>query len=253
MAAIVLKPDSTLGPQGALDFRQDKCRTSRFPDTCGSSIRCPSPTLSGSSSRSSRPKGSRRRACGIVNRSVTRRGGRAMTGRARQVHLVEYPVGEVTRTTSSPSTSRSPIPALARCRADPVHARRSRHATAPPGERSRRAFHSFALNAAMDGIWAVGEVIETRSGLPARGYRVARERVARLRDRHRRRAGARRDRDAGPARHVRRAGGEVPRAAGRDGRDRGVRGPRSTPRSYGTGTSFGSRRPPGRSAASPPR
>ena len=64
-------------------------------------------------------------------------------------------------------------------------------------------FNSFALNAPMDDIWAVGEVIESRADGFAPGDSVWHAKGWRdYADRHRRRAGARRHRHAGRDRHI---------------------------------------------------
>ena len=87
-----------------------------------------------------------------------------MTGRARQVHLVEYPVGEVTPdhfvTVDVDVPDPGPGQVLVRnlfTSVDPGMRLRLRE-SGPAGY-----FNSFALNAAMDDIWAVGEVVESRA------------------------------------------------------------------------------------------
>ena len=87
-----------------------------------------------------------------------------MTGRARQVHLVEYPVGEVTPDHFVTVDVEVPDPGPGQVLV------RNLFTSVDPGMRLRLResgpagyFNSFALNAAMDDIWAVGEVIESRA------------------------------------------------------------------------------------------
>ena len=87
-----------------------------------------------------------------------------MMERARQVQLVEYPVGEVTPdhfvTVEVDVPEPQPGQVLVRntfTSVDPGMRLRLRE-SGPAGY-----FNSFPLNAAMDDIWAVGEVIESRA------------------------------------------------------------------------------------------
>lgn len=87
-----------------------------------------------------------------------------MTARARQVHLVEYPVGEVTPDHFVTVDVEVPDPGPGQVLV------RNLFTSVDPGMRLRLResgpagyFNSFPLNAAMDDIWAVGEVIESRA------------------------------------------------------------------------------------------
>jgi NADPH-dependent curcumin reductase CurA len=85
-----------------------------------------------------------------------------MPRRARQVHLVEYPIGEVTPDhfvvveddVSAPGPSQVFVSNMFTS-VDPGMRLRLRR-TGPAGY-----FNSFRLNAPMDDIWAVGQVIES--------------------------------------------------------------------------------------------
>ena len=87
-----------------------------------------------------------------------------MTQRARQVQLVEYPVGEVTPAHFVTVEVEVPEPQPGQVLV------RNTFTSVDPGMRLRLResgpagyFNSFPLNAAMDDIWAVGEVIESRA------------------------------------------------------------------------------------------
>src|SRR5947209_8916101 len=87
-----------------------------------------------------------------------------MTERARQVQLVEYPVGEVTPDHFVTVEVEVPEPQPGQVLV------RNTFTSVDPGMRLRLResgpagyFNSFPLNAAMDDIWAVGEVIESRA------------------------------------------------------------------------------------------
>jgi NADPH-dependent curcumin reductase CurA len=87
-----------------------------------------------------------------------------MTQRARQVQLVEYPVGEVTPDHFVTVEVDVPEPAPGQVLV------RNTFTSVDPGMRLRLResgpagyFNSFPLNAAMDDIWAVGNVIESRA------------------------------------------------------------------------------------------
>ena len=84
--------------------------------------------------------------------------------RARQVHLVEYPRGEVTPDHFVTVEVDVPEPGPGQVLV------RNTFTSVDPGMRLRLResgpagyFNSFALNAPMDDIWAVGEVIESRA------------------------------------------------------------------------------------------
>ena len=83
---------------------------------------------------------------------------------ARQVHLVEYPAGEVTPAHFVTVDVEVPDPAPGQVLV------RNTFTSVDPGMRLRLResgpagyFNSFPLNAPMDDIWAVGEVIESRA------------------------------------------------------------------------------------------
>jgi len=87
-----------------------------------------------------------------------------MTQRARQVQLVKYPVGEVTAEHFVTVEVEVPEPQAGQVLV------RNTFTSVDPGMRLRLResgpagyFNSFPLNAAMDDIWAVGEVIESRA------------------------------------------------------------------------------------------
>ena len=87
-----------------------------------------------------------------------------MTQRARQVHLVEYPLGEVSPDHFVTVEVEVPEPQPGQVLV------RNTYTSVDPGMRLRLResgpagyFNSFPLNAAMDDIWAVGEVIESRA------------------------------------------------------------------------------------------
>ena len=87
-----------------------------------------------------------------------------MTDRARQIHLVEYPMGEVTPDHFVTVEVDVPEPGPGQVLV------RNTFTSVDPGMRLRLResgpagyFNSFPLNAAMDDIWAVGEVIESRA------------------------------------------------------------------------------------------
>ena len=84
--------------------------------------------------------------------------------RAHQIHLVEYPRGEVTRDHFVTVEVDVPEPGPGQVLV------RNTFTSVDPGMRLRLResgpagyFNSFALNAPMDDIWAVGEVIESRA------------------------------------------------------------------------------------------
>src|SRR6478609_2543856 len=119
---------------------------------------------SGSSSRSSRPRASRPRASGTARASDTKSAGSAMAQRTRHVQLVRYPAGQV-----SPDdfvTVEADLPPL-----EPGQVLvRNSFTSVDPGMRLRLResgpagyFNSFPLNAPMDDIWAVGEVVESQA------------------------------------------------------------------------------------------
>ena len=91
-----------------------------------------------------------------------------MVRRARQVQLIEYPVGEVTPGHFVTVEVDVPDPAPGQVLV------RNTFTSVDPGMRLRLQesgpagyFNSFPVNAPMDDIWAVGEVIESRAAREA--------------------------------------------------------------------------------------
>jgi len=87
-----------------------------------------------------------------------------MSRRARQVQLIEYPAGEVTPDHFVTIEVEVPEPGPGQVLV------RNTFTSVDPGMRLRLResgpagyFNSFPLNGAMDDIWAVGEVIESRA------------------------------------------------------------------------------------------
>src|ERR1700755_2246460 len=87
-----------------------------------------------------------------------------MADHARQIHLVEYPVGEVTTGHFVTVHVAVPEPAAGQVLV------RNTFTSVDPGMRLRLResgpagyFNSFPLNAPMNDTWAVGEVIESRA------------------------------------------------------------------------------------------
>jgi NADPH-dependent curcumin reductase CurA len=92
-----------------------------------------------------------------------------MSQRARQIHLIDYPVGEVTPAHFATVEVDIPEPAPGQVLV------RNTFTSVDPGMRLRLRqrgpagyFNAFPLNAPMDDIWAVGEVVESR----AEGFRA---------------------------------------------------------------------------------
>ena len=171
-----------------------------------------------------------------------------MTG--REVQLVSYPRGEVRpsdfRVVEVDVPRAGPGEVLVRNTWTSVDAalRLRLRAKAPAGY-----FAAFPLEAPMEGIMTVGEIVESHAdGFDAGRHGLARVRLARLRGRRGRAAGARRRRDADEARHVHRAAAGVPRRARRNGLTAYAGLFRVA--ACATATSSGSPPPPARSAAS---
>jgi NADPH-dependent curcumin reductase CurA len=87
-----------------------------------------------------------------------------MSQRARQIHLIDYPVGEVTPAHFATVEVDIPEPAPGQVLV------RNTFTSVDPGMRLRLRkdgpagyFNAFPLNAPMDDIWAVGEVVQSRA------------------------------------------------------------------------------------------